>query len=220
LITNYKDKYQLKAEIDQTTGDFCRDENGNLDNYNDIWIVCDGKGKVFHFGHSTLLYYTSRLIKGRSIVKELQSFDKDLIFDIEETDKEVLFKFKANNFETIANYIKPKPVRSRKDSDKEPKGLSPFSTKHLRKKCIIPTEKLALYKEITSCLGKDNLTVYNEINKEFLADLRVKLHMSDDGFKNSMKGYKVKDYIYSRGEKVWDDYINYIKNYLDNMEEK
>ena len=138
LITNYKGKYKLQAEIDRQTGDFCRDENGKLDNYNDIWIVCNGKGKVFHYGQSVLQYYIPSLGKGHNIlkaicedqigsidkfittstcedkngnVKESKIFDyqlmyaklsdKGIIYNIEETDSEVLFKFKANNFNVI-----------------------------------------------------------------------------------------------------------------------
>jgi hypothetical protein len=258
LITNYKGKYVLQAEVDKNTGDFCRDKDGNLDNYNDIWIVCDYKGRIFHFGGKILEFYCPSLGRGHNILKaiyqeyigsidkfvttstakrkdgkeyESSRFDyeamydelKDsngIIFEAYDTDEEVLFKFKANNLDRLVKYIKPREVRKPKKEGKEPKGSSPFAVKHTRKKCVIPIEKLAEYKKITSCLGKDNLIVYNEINKGFLADLRAKLHMSEDSFKSDFKAWKTKEYIYSKGEKVWNDYMIYIKNYLNSMEEK
>jgi mRNA degradation ribonuclease J1/J2 len=108
LIDKFKGKYSLQAEIDKSTGDFCRDKNGNLENYNDIWIECYGKGRVFHYGKNVLTYYCESKQRGKNIITAINELDKDLIFDIEETDSEVLFKFKANNIEKIEQFIKPK----------------------------------------------------------------------------------------------------------------
>jgi hypothetical protein len=67
----YKGKYQLRAEIDKRTGDYCRDDKGNLENYSDIWIVCNGKGRIFHYGHNILEFYIPSLGRGHNIMKAI-----------------------------------------------------------------------------------------------------------------------------------------------------
>jgi hypothetical protein len=151
-------------------------------------------------------------MKGRGIVREIKAINDKLVFDIEESDTEVLFKFKANDFDTLEKYIKPKEQKSKN-------GTSPFSTKHLDKnndkeKYEIPLEDLALYKEITTLIPKGNISVYLNINNGFMAELARKNNVSVDSIKSEIKNSKLgqRDYFYSIG--VWKDYIEYIKLYL------
>ena len=234
LIDKYKGKYQLKAEIDKRTGDFCRDENGQLENYSDIWIVCNGKGRVFHYGGNKLIYYVPSLGRGHNIIKAIYNdiigsienanyetiykelTDNEIIFNIEETDEEILFQFKANNFDTIANYIKPKTFCA---------SRSPFSNKNIprsneAKKYEIPVEDLNEYKEITSVITQNDLSVYRKINNGFLTILSKKKHIAEDILSNEIKlrGWKFKEYIHSQGSDIWNDYLSYIENYLSEVQ--
>lgn len=248
LMKNYKGKYNLLAEIDKRTGDFCRDDKGDLENYSDIWIECSGKGRIYHYGHSILQFYYPSLGRGHNILKniysgiigdcdkfqtvkilengnETKSFDYEtmylelinngIIFDIEETSEEVLFKFKAKNLESLIEYIQPKTNYAKR---------SPFSVKNLRKqlgikapeKNDIPIDKLTEYKKITSQIGRENISIYNKINDGFITELCGKNNSSKDTFLQNIKdeNYTIKGYIFSLGEDVWSNYLEYIKNYL------
>ena len=256
LITNFKGKYNMQAEIDKQTGDFCRDENGQLDNYNDVWIVCGGKGKVFHYGKSVLEFYCPSLGRGHNILKaiyegqigssdkfisistyedksgntkESKTFDyqqmytelsaKGIIYDIEETDEEVLFKFKANNIELLEPYIKPKTFGAKS---------SPFSTKALRKnavkengKYVIPLEDLNAYKEITSVIPKSGMRIYIDLNNGFINKIATKSNKvkSIESIKKAQKlsGLKMKEYLHSQGSDAWRGYLQFLK---ENINEK
>ena len=249
----FKEKYNLMAEVDMRTKDFCRDDNGNLENYLDVWIQCQGKCKIFHYGASTLEFYCPSLGRGRNILKDIFTyefgtldkfiskresttktgevkesiiFDYDsfyeefkkskLIFDIEETDEEVLFKFKAKNLETLEPYVKPKTNHA---------GRSPYSIKNLREQLgikksqkieEIPSNEINKYKEITSVIDKGNISVYNNINDGFLAVLSAKNNSDIDTFKAKIKesGMTFKGHMFSLGEETWNEYLEYTKNYL------
>lgn len=214
LMKNYKDRYNLMAEVDKRTNDFCRDKDGNLDNYSDIWIECQGKCRVYHFGSNVLQFYSPSIIRGRNILNKLNEY-RNVIFDIEETDKELLFKFKAKDFEKLAPCIQPKDNHA---------GRSCFSVKNLRhqlgiktpKKCDIAPEILAEYQSITSQIGKENISVYNKINDGFLTELGIKNKCSLDTFKERIKTKNIttRCFIYGFGEQVWNEYLNYINNYI------
>jgi hypothetical protein len=164
--------------------------------------------------------------KGKSKIFDYESMyselnNSGLIFDIEETSEEILFKFKTKDFEKLEKFIAPKPVKL----NKKGKGKSCFSVKKLRKqlgikaskKHDIPIEKLDKYKQITSVIDKGNISVYNKINDGFLTDLSIKNNSSLDALKEKIKDekYSTRGYLYSLGEETWNKYLDYIKNYIE-----
>lgn len=70
-LSKYLGKYRLKAEIDKSTNDFCRDINGNLDNPYDIWIQCKNDIRIYHYGKDILEVYIPHIIKGKNIIKTI-----------------------------------------------------------------------------------------------------------------------------------------------------
>lgn len=70
-LSKYVGKYRVVAAIDKNTNDFCRDEYGNLENDQDIWIKCANNIKVFYYGKSYLKVYIPSLGKGRNIIKTI-----------------------------------------------------------------------------------------------------------------------------------------------------
>ena len=72
----------------------------------DMYIDCQFGNKVFHFGNSTLQAYIPSLIRGHNIVKTIQQSNPSIIFDISETDSEVLFKFKYINSDKVIPLLK------------------------------------------------------------------------------------------------------------------
>lgn len=214
LITNYKGKYSLQAEIDKRTGDFCRDEQGNLENYTDVWIDCKG-GRVFHFGGRVLEYYSNRLMSGKNVVKAINDENPSLIYDVLITDGEVVFKFKAKDIEQLEKFIKPK-------TQSADRGC--FSVKNIRKqqakngveKYAIPLLELEEYKAISAQISKDDISIYNRINKGFIDALAKKMRTNSDDLKYKIKisGMKTKEYIHSLGNETWVNYLDYMQNYI------
>ena len=126
-----------------------------------------------------------------------------LIFDIEETDSEVLFKFSAKHDDKIISLLKPKTLGA---------SISPFSSKNLPrdKNYKIPDEVLKEYKDITSNLPTNKLILVGKYTNNFIKSLATKKNTYDD-IKNDMalKGLKGKEYIHSIG--LWDKYIDYLR---------
>lgn len=231
-LQRYVGTYRVLAEYDKATNDFPRIlegcNKGMLDpSFDDIFIPCRAKGKIYHVGGNNLQYYCPSLIRGHNIVKSIyintvsqikDPFDYEtlynkltkngLIYDIEDTDSEVLFKFKAKNIDIIAKYVEPKTYGA---------GINPFSKKNLhREKYTIPSEELALYKEITAVIPKEDMRVYIDMNKAFLDSIKGKKHKDNDIKKDMQKsGLKVREYIHKINK--WNEYMIFIKKYLDGV---
>lgn len=230
-LSKYIGTYRLKADIDLATNDFPREiETGRLEQ-NDVYIACQKGGKIYHYGKNVLVCYVPSLGRGRNILKAIGKelklnvedyyikdkpniFDYEIfyssltntgvVFDIEETDEEVLWKFKDKDIGFIASFMSPLTNGA---------SISPYSTKNLPiKKYEIPKDLLAEYKEITSQNNVDILTIAN-LTKSFINDYipsnypkYKKVNMNKLMKKECLKG---KEFIHSLG--VWDDYIKYLK---------
>ena len=233
LITNYKGVYNLDTEIDRRTGDFCRDKNENLENFTDIWIVCQGKCKIFYYGKGILEYYCPSLGRGHNILKDLyefaigstKKFETETLFDydsmykeletanvicgkVEETSEEVLFKFKASNLDNWKSILKPRTSCLR----------SPFSTLNLRRnvikehgKYVIDKADLERYKEITSLIPKSDMRMYIDLNNAFISQIATKKHSADD-IKREIKigGFKCVEYFHHLGNDTWKKYLEFL----------
>lgn len=128
-----------------------------------------------------------------------------LIFHIEETDEEILFRFHSKNMDKLEKYLKPKTNGA---------DRSPFSTKNLPKsKYIIPDEDLVGYKKIVEKIPKNQLITIVHKTNDFLQSLTTKKN-TWEMIKSDMalKGFKGKEYIHSIGK--WNDYIKYLKEKL------
>lgn len=201
-MTKYKGVYRLRTEIDKKTNTFPREYNGEFAT-NDIYIDCQNNIRIHHYGKSILEAYIPSLVLGRNIVKAInQELDDDIIFHIEETDKEVLFRFHSKNMDKLKKYLKPKTNGA---------DRSPFSTKNLPKsKYIIPDEDLVEYKKIIEKIPKNQLITIVHRTNDFLQSLVTKKNTCEM-IKSDMalKGIKGKDYIHSIGK--WKEYIEYLR---------
>ena len=117
-----------------------------------------------------------------------------MIFNIEETDSEVLFKFKDKNMKEIASVLKPQTSGA---------NISPFSSKNLPKKKYNYTEKQKNeYETIIKSIPKNKLLSLHTIMKNFVKDIITKrTGLSYENIKADMKKKKlsIKDYIYDLG---------------------
>ncbi len=218
LFSKYKNKYRVLPELCMNTHDFPRDENGNIDPDAETYISCQYGNKISYWGlnssrRGVLIAYIPSLGRGRNIKKALKK-QKIEIFDYDESEEEVMFKFLASDIEPVAELMKARTIGS---------GTSPFSPKNLPKADVeIPKDKMAVYKEITACLGKSDLLLIRNTNTAFLTDVLQKKLRKATGdkkfdYKQDMRNLKmsrqVKEYIYTKN--MWDEYCEYLKKEVD-----
>lgn len=153
---------------------------------------------------------TIHVVKENISIIDKELFNKELnsnsiIWNVVETDSEVLFRFNAKHITDLESYLKPKTNGA---------DRSPFSTKNLPKtKYIIPDEDLVSYKEIVSKLPQNQLITLVHTTNSFLKSLSTKKNpLENIKADMALKGLKGKEYIYSIGK--WNDYIKYLEKEL------
>lgn len=210
LVRNYKSVYRILPVIDNATNDFCRDCNGKIDEDN-VYIPCYYNSRIWHYGRSKLIAYIPSVQRGHNVVKALKKNGVN-VFDCDESDGEVVFKFNASDMDQVASLMKPKASGAK---------TSPFSSKNLPKAQVdIPENELARYKSLVSKL--DNYIVIKKFNDRFLDEvlakkLRPKGRRKLFDYKQDMKTLcltsDVKGYIYKRG--LWKDYLKFLEIAID-----
>ena len=136
--------------------------------------------------------------------KELNS--NNIIFHIEETDEELLFRFKAKDLDKLVQYLNPKTYGA---------DRSPFSKKNLPKtQYDIPNEELQQYKDLIGKLDENNKLIVAHYTKDFIKSLATKKNTYEN-IKSDMatKRLKGKEYIHSIGK--WDSYIKYLTKEIE-----
>ena len=203
LLSHYKGIYRLKTEYEKNNNLFPREANGQLAD-NDIYIDCYNRIQIFSFGHGILECYVPSLGRGHNIIKAIQSdLGEDIIFHIEETDSEILFRFHAKNMKKLEKYLKPKTSGA---------SISPFSTRNLpkNKEYKIPDEEFAMYKNIVTKIPKERILSLTHMTNYYLKSLVTKKNSWEDIKADmALKGLKGKEYIHSIGK--WNDYITYLE---------
>ena len=144
-----------------------------------------------------------------SFYKKLQ--DQGIIFDVSETDEEVIWKFKAKDIELIARYLQSKTNGA---------NISPFSTKNLfkDKNYKIPLEEITEYKKITDKIDKDNILYLSHLTKDFIVNIPKNFKQFKGKNINAIKkksGLKGKEFIHSCG--LWKDYIECLNNNINKL---
>lgn len=210
LVNHYKSIYRIMPVIDKSTNDFARDCTGKIDKDN-VYIACYYDIKIWHYGGSKLIAYIPSLQRGHNIIKSLKKAGVN-VFDCDDSDEEVIFKFDASDIEAVTSFIKPKTSGA---------GISPFSSKNLPKANVdIPENKLAKYKSLISKL--DSPLAIRGFNTSFLDNvlakkLRPKGKRKPFDYKSDMMAMKlshdVKGYIWSKG--LFEDYLEFLEKEID-----
>ena len=182
--------------------------DGSLEDI-DVYIDCSLGNKVFYYGNRILQAYIPSVGRGHNIINKIyDDYDKDIIFDIEETDTEILFKFNVDNDTKIIPLLKPKTSGA---------NISPFSVKNLpkNKDYKIPDEDFIMYKNIFKNIPKERILTLTHRTQDFIKSFITEKNTWED-IKADMqlKGLKGKEYIHSIGK--WKEYIKYLN---DNLEE-
>ena len=148
--------------------------------------------------------------------REMFNYDKlyksmtQLIYDIYDTDAEVVFKVKDGNLSKIILYLKPQ-TSGASISPVSPKNLSIGKGDNVYQYSNAQIEE---YKKITDVLDKSDNLIIGRINNKFISENVTKLTKKDiKQIKADMKlkQLKARDYIYSEG---------YEKEYLRFLEKE
>ena len=199
----YKGKYRLLCPYDKETNQYPRKLNGAFEDI-DVYISCYNKIQVTYYGKSILQAYIPSLQRGHNIVKAIESdLGKEILFDIMDTDTEVLFKFHSKCMDQLEPYLKPKTSGA---------DISPYSNKNLPKNKAykIPDEDLITYKEIMGSIPKERILELSHMTVSFIKSLANKRNTYDNIKADMLKvGLKGKEYIHSIGK--WKEYVSYLR---------
>ena len=131
------------------------------------------------------------------------------IFDILETNSEVMFKFYEKNPDKIIPLLKPKTSGA---------DISPFSPKNLPKiEYLIPKDELREYECIIAPLKEDGkLLALSKLTQNYIKLLSKKRLYRGVDMKTYMrkKMLKGKEFIHSEGH--WNDYLKYLRKEIPN----
>ena len=163
---------------------------------------------MFYYGRNILQAYIPSIIRGHNIIKYINdNFGQDVIFDIEETSQEVLFKFNTKHDEKIIPLLKPRTSGSNR---------SPYSSKNLpkNKDYKIPDREFVTYKNIVAKIPRERILSITHITNHYLKSLVTKKNTWEDIKADmALKGLKGKEYIHSIGK--WDEYTDYLQKELN-----
>ena len=133
--------------------------------------------------------------------------NNELIFDIEKTDSEVLFKFKYRDMDALEDILKPSTISCKR---------SPFSNKNLPKSdYTIPDEDLEEYTNIVRDIPKEYLIQLVHISNRFINSM-AKNQKQIDALKEEKKKLRMKpkEFIHYKGK--WNEYLKYIEEEIKN----
>lgn len=164
---------------------------------NELDIIRNGKTV-----HSTRTYYTPIDTK---LYQDDLAADDNIIFDVEETDDEILFKFKYQDMDKLESILKPSTIACNR---------SPFSTKNLNKSDYkIPDEDLEVYNRVIRDIPQNELISLVHISQRFI-NKKAKNQKQLTVFNAEKKklGMKPKEFYHYKG--WWNEYVEYVKEEL------
>lgn len=242
-MQKYVGTYRVLAEYNRATNDFPRLDDGTLDpSFDDLYIPCASKSRIYHIGGRMLEAYIPSIGRGHNIMKALYeeyvgSIDKctDVIVSSNDTDEKteriqynyekmyqelissgLLSDIKENSEEVIFKFpaVNIDKIATIMKARTSGASISPFSTRNLPKSDYkIPDEDLDMYKQATASIPDESLTAYLNINNSFLEKIATKKFTEKD-IKADMKlkCMKFKEYIHFTGR--WNEYLKYIQQYV------
>lgn len=212
LVNKFKGKYRILPDLDVGTNDFARNPDGSIDE-DMVYIACQNGSKIWYYGlnesrRAILAAYIPSIGRGRNVKKAIKK-EKIEIIDYNESDEEVMFRFKAEDIDAVADLMKAKTSGS---------NISPFSTRNLPKdKTVkIPDNEIDRYKAITSkVIKKGDMLLIKNVNASFLTDVLEKTLKKKNkkySYKDDMKKLKmsrqVKEFIWHK--EMFDEYLDFL----------
>lgn len=202
LYKKFYGKYKILLPIDKNTNDFPRDVNGKIES-EDYYIPCRDGSEITHYKRNILDILMPSKQRANRLIQMCDEAGIN-IFHITEGNKEVSFRFKADDMDFIASYVIPKTMG---------KNIRPTSTKNLPSSDYqIPYEDLKNYKSITDRVPQDDKLLISRITNDFLYKKLAKSTKQIDSLKLDMKkkcmARMAKEYIHSIGK--WEEYLKYL----------
>ena len=206
-LQKFVGEYRVKACYDLDTNDYPRLEDGTLDpSFDDLYIPCKANCVIRHAYQDNLDAYIPSLKRGNNLIKNIRAkYGENIIYDVDETSEEIVFYFKANDIEKIAEFMQP--MTNGKDT-------SPFSKKNLPKaKYTIPEKDLEKYKEIIKDIPKTESLRISRISDKFDAIIQKKMGKKYDVKVERKKAMlKQKEFVHKIG--LWSDYIEFMQKHI------
>lgn len=198
-LRRYVGTYEVRADYDENTNDFPRLIDGTLDpSFDDYYIKCQNGIKIRHATGSMLSCYIPQMKRGMNILKNVQ----DIVFNSDILDGEVYFTFPSSEVDRVAKLCKVCT---------KGKNIQPLSPKTLPKcKDVVPKEGMQRYKKVCEEFTGERIQLAHMIlnaNKEFAKRL-------SENYKQDMKMLKLDFRSYLWHIKKWDEYIEFLTNYL------
>lgn len=238
LYKKYKGQFRVKADMDLSTNDFPRDEQGNIDSsFDDFYIPCANSSKIRHYEQNILLYYCPSIGRFRNILKkiyedkignldkftttnkfkdkEITSYNYESIYK-DLFDKQIILYIEEYENEgefrfktNLMDYI-AELVKARTSGA----NISPFSIKNLPSvKYNIPKEDLSKYREIIKVLEKDEIYLLAQWAKKFDKVIQSKKGKSYDvNAERRLSCFAGKEYIHSIG--LFDVYLEFLQEQI------
>ena len=206
-LLKYVGTYRVKAEYDQNTNDFPRNENGQIEeSFEDLYIPCKNNILIKHtyIGDDILVCCFYEKIKtANNIYDKIMQQYPNIDIEFEDSAPDGFIYFHAKDLKKLATILKPITTG---------KGINPFSKKNLPKpEYKIPSKDLSqLYKLTQDFDRSQTLQFFKKSNSEFLDMIFNEKKSYKNKFKSS--GLNSREFIHSIG--VWDRYINYIQNQI------
>lgn len=167
-----------------------------MQNPENVSILKSGKGTTY------------KIIDHKQFNSDIKN--SKFIFDILETNSEVMFKFYEKNSDKIIQLLKPKTAGA---------DISPFSPKNLPKiEYLIPKDELREYEDIIAPLKEDGkLLALSKLTQNYIKLLSKKRLYRGVDMKTYMrkKMLKGKEFIHSEGH--WNDYLKYLTKEIPNV---
>lgn len=203
-MRKYVGTYRVIADYNQATGDFPRNQDGEIDkSFDDMYIACIEGNQIYSYGKGVLVGYVPSLGRGRNVLKTLyqrqvgglDKFVKQVLqtkgvnkgkvrdeFDCGEMyaeliERKILIDVEETSEEVLFKFKATMIdlVAELLQAKKKGASTQPFSSNNLRKtKYGIPAEEMADYKEITKVIPKTDSLVISRINDSFLTEIAQK----------------------------------------------
>lgn len=234
-LRKYVGTYRVKAEYDQSTNDFCRTPDGDLDPlFDDLYIPCAAKVQIKHAYDRNLQAYIPSIGRGRNILKSIYS---DYISNKLPTRKHQNKNGETTEvivYESVYEQLEQNGIVFGIDETSEEiiflfkatnienlakylkpstygASISPFSKKNLPKGSYqIPDKDLKEYKKIISVVPKEQILKLAHIGRDFDKVIKKKFGKNYD-IKVEQKKLMLKNKEFYHKIGMWDEYLGYLQ---------
>lgn len=197
-LNRYIGTYRVIGNYYINTNDYPRQKDGVYDD-TDLYIKCAHDCQIYHYGGKKLVFYCPSKGRGHNIIKAIeQAGYGDKIFEKEESDSEVLFKFLSNDIEILSEFLRPSTYGA---------DILPHSIRNLPKTSYsIPQTDINDYKKAIA--DKPKIAIAHG-TMDFIKSLATKkCPVATIKADMKQKGLRGKNYIHSIGK--WKEFVEYM----------